>query len=240
MLRLVIVGNYRMVTDALASRLAVAPDILVVDCCTTSEPRLTQLVRWLRPDVALIHVKPLGFAVAEVVQRLREAWPATHVVMFSADDDVGQAVDAARAGADAWISRTQGADELQTIIRGVCAGSSWYPPAILGEVLRQLREDIRRAAEVHGPLDVLSPRERDVLASMVEGKHGQQIAKELLISPDTVRTHTRSIFSKLDVHTRLQAVRIARAAGLRPPERPGPADREGTAFSVIPTGRGRW
>jgi two-component system, NarL family, response regulator LiaR len=238
-LRLVLVSDYRMVAEALASRLSTAPDLWVVDCYTSSEPRLTQRVRWLRPDVILIHAKPLGFAVAEVVRRLREAWPATHVVVVSADDDVRQAVDAARAGADAWVSKTQGADELETVVRGVCVGSSWYPPAILGEVLRQLRGDIRRAAEVHNPLDVLSPRERDVLASMVEGKHGQQIAKELLISPDTVRTHTRSIFSKLDVHTRLQAVRIARAAGLRPPEGPAMADREGAAFSIVPTGQGR-
>jgi two-component system nitrate/nitrite response regulator NarL len=238
-LRLVLVGDYRMVTEALASRLSAAPDLRVVDSCTTSEPRLTQLVRWLRPDVILIHVKPLGFAVAEVVQRLRGAWPATHVVVVSADDDVRQAVDAARAGADAWVSKTQSADELETVIRGVCVGSSWYPPEILGEVLRQLRDDIRRAAEVHVPLDGLSPRERDVLASMMEGKHGQQIAKELLISPDTVRTHTRSIFSKLDVHTRLQAVRIARAAGLRPPDRVGSADREGAVLPIAPTGQGR-
>jgi two-component system, NarL family, response regulator LiaR len=228
-----------MVTEALASRLSTAPDIWVVDSCNTSEPKLPELVRWLRPDVILIHVTPHRLAVAEVVRRLREAWPPTRVVVVSADDDVRQAVDAARAGTDAWVSKTQGADELETVIRGVCAGCSWYPPAILGEVLRQLREDIRRAAEVHNPLDVLSPRERDVLASMVEGKHGQQIAKELLISPDTVRTHTRSIFSKLDVHTRLQAVRIARAAGLHPPEGPGLADREGAAVSVVPAGRGR-
>jgi len=256
-LRLVLVGDYLMVTEALASRLSTAPDLWVTGCYTTSEPRLPQLVRWLRPDVALIQVKPPGFAAADMVQQLREAWPATRVVVVSAGDDVQPAVDAARAGADAWVSKTQGADELETIIRGVCAGSSWYPPAILGEVLRQLRDDIRRAAEVHNPLDVLSPRERDVLASMVEGKHGQQIAKELLIYPDTVRTHTRSIFSKLDVHTRLQAVRIARAAGMRSPERPHPPERPGSperphpagrpgsvgredaALSVAPTGQGR-
>lgn len=238
-LRLVLVGDYRMVIEALASRLSTAPDLWVADCRSTGEPGLSQRVRWLRPDVIVIHSKPLGFGVAEVVQRLREAWPATHVVVVSADDDVRQAVDAARAGADAWVSRSQGADELETVIRGVCAGSSWYPPAILGEVLRQLRDDIRKAAEVHNSLDVLSPRERDVLASMVEGKHGQQIAKDLLISPDTVRTHTRSIFSKLDVHTRLQAVRIARAAGLRPPTRPGLADREGTDSSIVHMGQGR-
>ena len=68
---------------------------------------------------------------------------------------------------------------------------------------------------------MLSPRERDVLLSMMDGKRGRQIAQDLLISTDTVRTHTRNIFAKLDVHSRLEAVRVARAAGLRAPERDG-------------------
>ena len=81
--------------------------------------------------------------------------------------------------------------------------------------------DVAHAVDAAWAGAVLSPRERDVLASMAEGKRGRQIAEELLISADTVRTHTRSIFSKLDVHSRLEAVRIARAAGLRPPGRRG-------------------
>ena len=158
------------------------------------------------PDVILIEVEPLGFAVGEVLHRLRAAWPAAHVVVVSADEDIAHAVDAARAGADAWVSKKQGADELETVLRGVCQGHSWFPPEMLGEILRELRDDVRRAREDSDPLDVLSPRERDVLASMAEGKRGRQIAEELLISADTVRTHTRSIFSKLDVHSRLEAV----------------------------------
>ena len=108
---------------------------------------------------------------------------------------------------------------------------------MLGEILRELRDDIRRAREDSDPLDVLSPRERDVLASMAEGKRGRQIAEELLISTDTVRTHTRSIFSKLDVHSRLEAVRVARAAGLRLPERSLATGSRPTPAPFRPDGR---
>jgi DNA-binding NarL/FixJ family response regulator len=208
-----------MVTEALASRLSTAPDLWVAGCCSTDDPQLPEVVRWLRPDVILIEVEPLGFAVGEVLTRLKAAWPAAHVVVVSGDHDVAHAVDAARAGAAAWVSKEQGADDLETVLRGVCQGHSWFPPEMLGEILRELRDDVRRAREDSDPLDVLSPRERDVLASMAEGKRGRQIAEELLISTDTVRTHTRSIFNKLDVHSRLEAVRVARAAGLRLPER---------------------
>jgi two-component system, NarL family, response regulator LiaR len=61
---------------------------------------------------------------------------------------------------------------------------------------------------------MLSPRERDVLRRMVEGKHGRDIAQDLVISTDTVQTHIRSIFAKLDVHSSLEAVRVAQAAVL--------------------------
>ena len=108
---------------------------------------------------------------------------------------------------------------------------------MLGEILRELRDDVRRAREDSDPLDVLSPRERDVLASMAEGKRGRQIAEELLISADTVRTHTRSIFSKLDVHSRLEAVRVARAAGLRLPERSPVTGGRPTPVPSHPDGR---
>jgi len=220
-LRLLIVDDHKLVTEALASRLSAAPDLWVAGCSSTDDPQLPEVVRWLRPDVVMIEVEPLGFAVGEVLLRLRAAWPSAQVVVVSGDHDVAHAVEAARAGAAAWVSKEQGADELETVLRGVCQGHSWFPPEMLGEILRELRDDVRKAREDGDPLDVLSPRERDVLTSMAEGKRGRQIAEELLISTDTVRTHTRSIFSKLDVHSRLEAVRVARAAGLRPPERPG-------------------
>ncbi len=229
-LRVLIVDDYRMVTEALASRLSAAPDLWVAGCCSTDDPKLVEIVRWLRPDVILIEVEPLGSAAAEVLHRIREAWPAARVIVVSADNEVAHAVDAARAGADAWVSKRQGADQLETVLRGVCCGHSWYPPQMLGEILRELRADIRRAADSSDLLSALSPRELDVMASMAEGKPGSQIAADLTISADTVRTHTRSIFSKLDVHSRLEAVSVARAAGLRPAKHAAAASQP----SVVP------
>jgi NarL family two-component system response regulator LiaR len=85
---------------------------------------------------------------------------------------------------------------------------------MLGGILRCLRADVTRASEDMDVLDMLSPRERDVLRRMVEGKHGRDRAQDLVISTDTVRTHIRSIFAKLDVHSSLEVVRVAQAAVL--------------------------
>lgn len=217
-LRLLLIDDHLMVTEALASRLSSAMDLWVAGRCAATDPNLLDIARGLRPDVITIEVEPLGPAVGEVLSQLVAARPEAKVVVLSADHDVAHAVEAARAGVVAWVAKEQGAAELETVLRGVPQGWSWFPPDMLGEILRELRSDVRRAREVGESLDMLSPRERDVLLGMVEGKRGRQIAQDLMISTDTVRTHTRNIFAKLDVHSRLEAVRVARAAGLNPGE----------------------
>lgn len=216
--RILLVDDHLMVTEALASRLSAAMDLWVAGRCTTADPNLLDIVRGLRPDVITIEVQPLGPAAGQVLQGLVAARPEAKVVVLSADHNIGHAVEAARAGVAAWVAKEQGAAELETVVRGVCQGYSWFPPDMLGAILRELRADVSRAREHDDLLDVLSPRERDVLLSMMDGKRGRQIAQDLLISTDTVRTHTRNIFAKLDVHSRLEAVRVARAAGLHRPE----------------------
>ena len=175
---------------------------------------LLEEARRLQPDVITIEVEPLGPATGKTIRQLIAVRPGVKVVVVSAESDMTLALDAARAGAVAWVAKRQGAAELEAIIRGVQRGESWYPPEMLGEILRGLRSDVTRAREDSDALEMLSPRERDVLRGMMEGKHGRQIAQDLMISTDTVRTHIRNIFAKLDVHNRLEAVRVARAAGL--------------------------
>jgi two-component system, NarL family, response regulator LiaR len=216
--RILLVDDHLMLTEALADRLP-ADDLWVAGRCTVDDPNLFQIVRQLRPDVITIEVQSLGDTIADMLLGLSEAWPQASVVALSADRDVASAVRAARAGVRAWVPKECGAEELATVLRGVCQGHSWYPPEMLGPVLLALRADIRQATERSGPLDALSPRELDVLTNMVDGRHSRQIAAHLSISVETVRTHIRSILAKLGVHSRLEAVQVARAAGLRPPER---------------------
>jgi two-component system, NarL family, response regulator LiaR len=219
--RLLLVDDHLMVTEALASRLSAVAGFWVAGRCTTADPSLLDIVHGVRPDVITIEVEPLGPTIGEVLRRLVAASPEAHVVVLSSDHSTAHAVEAARAGVSAWVAKEQGAGELETVVRGVVEGKSWFPPDMLGPILRQLRDDIRSAREHDDLLSLLSPRERDVLLGMMEGRSGRQIAEDLMISADTVRAHVRNIFAKLDVHSRLEAIRVARAAGLRRPEQPG-------------------
>lgn len=214
--RLLLVDDHVMLTDALSDRLATVDDLWVAGRCGTSDTALLDIARRLRPDVITIEVQPLGAAVGEVLTGLGTTCPGARIVVLSGDRDVTHAVQAARAGAAAWVPKDSGAEELVAVLRGVPSGAAFYPPDLLGPILRALRDDVRQAGQHTGPLDVLSPRERDVLVEMADGRRARQIAERLGISTDTVRTHTRAILTKLDVHSRLEAVRVARAAGLRP------------------------
>jgi two-component system, NarL family, response regulator LiaR len=217
-LRVLLVDDHQMLTEALAARLSAMDDLWVLGRYTTDDPLLLNVVYRVRPDVIIIDIAPAGPGTAAMLRRLQAAWRTSRVLVLTGTHDPAQAVAAARAGVDAWIPKEASMDELVGALRGVCRGQATYPPEQLGEVLRQLRDDVRQARERSGPLDLLSGRERDVLVRMLDGRPANQIAVELLVSANTVRTHVRHILTKLKVHSRLEAVSVARAAGLRPAE----------------------
>ena len=217
-IRLLLADDHLMITEALASRLSAVPGIWVAGRCAATDPNLFAIVKGVRPDVVAIEAEPFGSGIGEMVERLIALSSEVRIVILSADRNVAHAVSAARAGAAAWVAKEQDATEFESVIRGVCRGCSWYPPDMLGEILRTLRADASRDGT---DLDALSSRETEVLRAMMTGRRGRQIAGDLHISADTVRTHTQNIYAKLEVHSRLEAVSVARSAGLEPLEGSG-------------------
>jgi NarL family two-component system response regulator LiaR len=216
--RVLLVDDQQMLIEALAARLSTTPDIVVVGHCTTRDPHPEGLATLLRPDVITIEAEQAHDA-ATLLTLFRTAWPPARVVVLTASRDPEQAVDAARAGADGWVSKESSVDTLAHALRCASRGHASFPPEELGRVLAELRADVGRAQRREGPLDVLTPRERDVLMCLAQGHCPAEIADELGMSANTVRTHTNKIFAKLGVHSRLEAVAVARGAlrGTRAP-----------------------
>jgi two-component system, NarL family, response regulator LiaR len=214
-IRLLLADDHLMITEALASRLAAASDIWVAGRCAATDPTLPAIITGVRPDVIAIEAEPFGATIGAALERIAAVRPEARVVVLSADRNVAHAVAAARAGVVAWVAKEQDAAEFESVVRGVVRGCSWFPPDMLGEILRELRAE---ATRTHGGnrLQALSSREREILQVMMTGRQGKQIAAELHISADTVRTHTQNIYAKLDVHSRLEAVTVARSVGLQP------------------------
>jgi two-component system, NarL family, response regulator LiaR len=216
--RVLLVDDHHMLTEALAARLSATPDIVVVGHCATRDPHPEVLATVTRPDVITLEVTLARDAVP-LLTLFRTAWPRAHFVVLTASREPEQAVEAARAGALGWVSKESSIDTLTYALRCASQGQACFPPEQLGRVLRELRADVGRAQRRDGPLDVLTCRERAVLMCLVAGRHKAEIADELGVSANTVRTHTNKIFAKLGVHSRLEAVTVARAAlrGTRPP-----------------------
>jgi two-component system nitrate/nitrite response regulator NarL len=214
--RVLLVDDQKMLIEALAAKLSTEPGIVVVGHCTMRDPDPGGLAALLRPDVITVEVAQAGDATA-LLTMFRTAWPPARFVVLTASRDPDQAVEAARAGADGWVSKESSIEALANALRCASQGHACFPPEQLGRVLQELRADVGRAQRRDGPLEVLTPRERDVLMCLARGRGPAQIATELGVSAHTVRTHTNKIFAKLGVHSRLEAVAIAREALRRGP-----------------------
>lgn len=209
--RVLLVGDQQMLIEAFAARLSTTADIVVVGHCTTRDPHQERLATLLRPDVITIEAVQAHDA-ATLLTLFGTAWPPARAVVLTASRDPEQAVEAARGGADGWVSKESTIDTLTDALRCASRGHALLPPEKLGRVLAELRADIGRAQRREGPLDVLTPRELDVLRCLAQGRCPAEIADELGGSTNTVRTHTNKIFAKLGVHSQLEAVTVARGA----------------------------
>ena len=209
--RVLLVDDQQMLVEALAAKLSTTPDIVVVGHCTMRDPHPGGLAAVARPDVITVEVAQAGDA-ASLFTIFRTAWPAARFVVLTASRDPDQAVQAARAGADGWVSKESSIDVLTHALRCASQGHACFPSEHLGHVLGELRADVGRVQRRDGPLEVLTPRERDVLMCLAQGRGPAEIADELGVSAHTVRTHANKIFAKLGVHSRLEAVAMARGA----------------------------
>ena len=171
---------------------------------------LTALVRKYRPELALIDIRMPPTHTTEgldAARMIREEFPDTAIVVLSAHVDVEHAMDLLASGQRSGYllkSRVTDVEEFVQTIERIVNGGSIVDPALVRELV-----DARR---VEDPLDGVTPREREVLALMAEGRSNAGIAKALWVTEGTVEKHVRSILSKLrlpetsDDHRRVLAV----------------------------------
>jgi DNA-binding NarL/FixJ family response regulator len=200
---ILLVDDHPVVRDGLAAMLATEPDFHVVGMAGTGADAMRRVAE-LAPDIVLLDLEmPSGHGVA-VIEHLRaEASPAK-VIVFTAFDQDEQIMAAIRAGAQGYLLKGAPRQELFRAIRTVAAGGSLLEAAITTKLLRRIREDD----------ELLTAREREVLALLALGHPNKGIARELKISERTVKFHVGSILEKLGSANRTQAVAAARGRGL--------------------------
>lgn len=158
-------------------------------------------------DVALLDFRLPDGSGPDAAAAIRTVRPATKMIFLTREDSDAARFAAVQSGASAFIHKSQAAAEVVSAIRDVARGKMLITPRTISTLLAK-----RRAMEAQ--LDRLTPREREVLRLMAEGLPSRQIAAEMGISYTTVRTHIRSLGSKLAVHSKLEAIVKARELGL--------------------------
>src|SRR5262245_26477666 len=198
--------------DALELLLDLQPDIEVV-AAHTSADWIQSAVSAGEVDLLLANVDDQVIAPA-VIEDLRSRCDGLDVVAVTEIEDTSLLCAAVRAGVRGWVRKSASAEHLVRVIRGVHRGEAWFPPAFVTKLLDSLLQAEETRLEAMGVLSVLSTRELEVLNCLMEGHTRRDIAERFVLSPHTVRTHINNMLRKLDVHSTLAAVSIARQAGL--------------------------
>jgi DNA-binding NarL/FixJ family response regulator len=215
-IRVVIADDQAMVRAGFAALLDARDDIEVVGQASDGQEAV-DLVRELRPDVVLMDVRMPRLDGIEAARLILAESPAgdsrPHVLMLTTFDIDEYVYEAMRAGASGFLLKDAMPDELTAAVRVVARGDALLDPAVTRRVIERF---VRETTPTQDPvsLESLTPRERDVLALIARGLSNREIADELVLAEQTVKSHVSRVLSKLDLRDRAQAVVAAYESGL--------------------------
>lgn len=211
-IRLAITHPMQAWVEALETLLEPRWDIEVVGA-HTSPDWVRNAVLTGQADLLLVHVDTPA-ALTAMLRELFVANARLKVVALSDSEDPALVTMAIRAGVRGWVEPAASVDHLVRVLHGVVAGESWFPPRVMTAVLDGLLAAARTHQQAATVMSALSAREIEVLECLAQGMTRQEIAERYVLSPHTVRTHINNVLRKLDVHSTLAAVSIARQVGL--------------------------
>ena len=215
-IRVLVVDDHRVVREGLRSYLELVDDIEMVGEAPNGRSALGYLARAKAqgglPDVVLMDLMMEPMNGIETTAAVKARYPDIEVVAVTSFVEEEKVHAALEAGAAGYLLKDAEADEVAAAIRAAQRGEVHLDPA----VARQLTASLRRGATA-SPKDLLTEREREILALVAQGKANKEIAAELVISERTARTHVSNILSKLDLTSRTQAALWAVREGLAAP-----------------------
>ncbi|AVM01250.1 DNA-binding response regulator [Gordonia iterans] len=208
----VIADDQAMVRAGFAALLNAAEGISVLGDAADGDAAVA-LVRRLRPDVVLMDVRMPGQDGLSAARQIIEAGLPTKVLMLTTFDIDDYVYTALSIGASGFLLKDAPADELVRAVRVVAAGDALLAPSVTKRLISEVTA--RRRRPPSAAAEVLTPREREVLIVVADGKSNAEIAAELYVSEETVKTHVSRVLAKLGLRDRAQAVVFAYENGLK-------------------------
>ncbi|MFQ5923457.1 MAG: response regulator [Anaerolineales bacterium] len=209
-IRILIAEDHAVVRQSVKVMLEMEPEFIVVGEAEDGQQAL-DLAEQVDPDLVLMDIRMEGMDGVEATRILRQQSPSIGILILTGFGEDAILLQAVEAGAHGFLLKDASADELKKAIMRVVSGESHMTPSLLRKLLDELatREDIPHLAHSD-----LTPREREVLEALARGLSNEEIGSELVISEKTVKTHLGSIFGKLHVDGRAQAMLYAIREGL--------------------------
>lgn len=202
-IRVLLADDHAVVREGICRFLEEADDIEVVAEAGDGREALEK-VREHRPDVAVLDIRMPEMTGVEATRRIKERFPEVRVLILTAYDDDPYIFALLRAGADGYVLKTASGDELIRAVRAVYRGQSALSPEVATKVVQQTITG--KPATAAEQVEPLTPRELDVLRLAARGLTNRAIGYELGISHRTVQGYLASIYRKLGVGSRTEAV----------------------------------
>lgn len=200
-IRILVVEDHRIVREGLILYLERDPQCEVVDAVGTGEDAVAAFTRH-RPDIVLMDLQLPAMSGVDAIRAIRATDSDARVVvltMYEGDEDIRRALD---AGAATYLLKASLSDDLIDVIRKVHRGG------------RALPQEVQARLNDHAARPALTQREVSVIELVSRGQRNKEVAAALDIREETVEVHLKNIFTKLDVHDRTAAVRVALRRGI--------------------------
>ena len=204
--RVLVVEDHQVVAEGLAALINDQKDMKVIGHAGSVAESIARSAE-LEPDLVLIDFRLTDGTGVDAAAGIRQVRPDTKLIFLTREDSDAARYAAVEAGASAFIHKSRAAQDVVDAIRTVADGGTLFTPRTIAQLLNNQRES-------EAQLERLTPREKEVLRLMAEGTSSRDIARRLGISYTTVRTHIRSLGSKLGVHSKLEAIVRARELAL--------------------------
>jgi len=201
-IRVLLVDDHMLIRDGLKKILALEMGICVVGDAANGWEAVV-LAEALCPDVILMDINMPAMNGIEAARRIKLQHPETAIIALTIHDDAEYVSELIKAGASGYLLKDMSAVDLVDCINRVCAGENVFHPAITQKMVGEFR---RMADSESVARPRLTLREQEVLEQVARGANNREIARMLFISEKTVKSHLTSIFRKLSVDGRTQAV----------------------------------
>lgn len=213
LIRVLLADRHALFREAVRTVLESEAEIQVVAEARSGLEAISEAERTL-PHVAILDADLPMSDGSQTTAAIKANVPRCQVLVLSAREDYRSLVEVLDAGASGYITRESPLADLIHATRAVHRGDTLVPPTMLGPLLTGLLRRKRDQDRAFERIARLTVREREVLALLAQGSDNESIARALVISPQTARTHIQNILGKLEVHSRLEAAAFVTHSGM--------------------------